>query len=280
VSGRRLLIVNADDYGLTPGVSRGILTAHREGIVTSTSVIAIGPAFEQWAPALRDTPGIGIGAHLAVVGEDPPLLSRREVPTLVDRHGRLPRSWRQLLPRVALGRIDLDDLRREFQAQIGRLMGARLPLTHVDTHQHVHLWPSVAGLVLDLAEEFGIGNLRIIRSSGRSPVGRTVQHLGRALEGRASARGLHFPATAAGLDEAGRLSADRLCEAIALLERSPGDSAELTTHPGEELDPDRSRYRWGYRWASELAGLTSPVVRHSVDRAGFQLGTFADLAAE
>src|SRR4051812_5129885 len=81
----RLLIVNADDYGLTPGVSRAIVDGHRDGIVTSTSVIALGPAFAATRPWLDEVPALGTGAHLAAVGEDPPLLSAREIPTLVDR---------------------------------------------------------------------------------------------------------------------------------------------------------------------------------------------------
>ncbi|HEX7094516.1 MAG TPA: ChbG/HpnK family deacetylase, partial [Acidimicrobiales bacterium] len=86
---RRLLIVNADDYGLTAAVSAGILRAHRNGIVTSTSVLALAPGFRQSAAWLLDEPSLGVGAHLALVGEDPPLLSAREIPTLVDRRGRL-----------------------------------------------------------------------------------------------------------------------------------------------------------------------------------------------
>ena len=64
----RLLIVNADDYGLTAGVSRAVIEAHRAGIVTSTSVIALGPAFDRTRPWLDDAPEIGTGAHLAAVG--------------------------------------------------------------------------------------------------------------------------------------------------------------------------------------------------------------------
>ncbi|HET7722031.1 MAG TPA: ChbG/HpnK family deacetylase, partial [Acidimicrobiales bacterium] len=93
----RLLIVNADDYGLTEGISRGILHAHREGIVTSTSAMPLGPAYPKVAKWLPDEDVLGVGVHLAAVGEDPPLLSAREVPSLVDRNGRLPTNWRVFL---------------------------------------------------------------------------------------------------------------------------------------------------------------------------------------
>jgi predicted glycoside hydrolase/deacetylase ChbG (UPF0249 family) len=275
----RLLIVNADDYGLTPGVSRAILRAHREGVVTSTSVLALAPGFEPSAPWLRDTEGIGVGAHLAAVGEDPPLLSAREVPTLVDRSGRLASSWRAFLPRMAAGRIDPADLRREFTAQVERIRGAGLEPAHVDTHQHLHLWPSVGEVVLDVAAAAGITAIRIIRSAERGPVGVTVRRLGRRLEHRAAARGVRFPATATGLDEAGTLDRVRLDRAIDRLAAGAGASAELATHPGEPDDPDLRRYEWGYVWDRELAALTDPAVRRRIDAAGFRLGTYADLGS-
>jgi predicted glycoside hydrolase/deacetylase ChbG (UPF0249 family) len=272
----RLLIVNADDYALTAGVSRAILTAHRDGIVTSTSVLAVGPAFAEAAPALRDS-GIGVGAHLAAVGEDPPLLSAAEIPTLVDRRGRLPMSWRSLLPRVALGRIDLEDVRREFGAQLECLQGAGLELTHVDTHQHVHLWPTIADVVLDVARSAGVRAVRIIRSEARSPVGVAVRRFARALEPKASAEGFRYTASATGLDEAGTLTRPKLSAAIDRLRRAAAASAELATHPGEPADADLARYQWGYAWEHELAALTDDTVRVEVERAGFVLGTYADL---
>jgi predicted glycoside hydrolase/deacetylase ChbG (UPF0249 family) len=275
----RVLIVNADDYGLTPAVSRGILRAHRDGIVTSTSVLAIAPGFKASAPALRDTPGIGVGAHLAAVGEDPPLLSAREVPTLVDEKGRLATSWRQFVPRMAAGRIDVEDLRREFAAQITCAQEAGLTLGHVDTHQHLHLWPKVGAVVMDVAEAAGITALRIVRSTSRGPTGMTVRRLAGRLERTARARGFRFPASGAGLDEAGTLDASRLVPTLERLARTRGPSAELATHPGEADDPERARYRWGYIWDSELDALVDPEARRRVSSLGFRLGTYADLGA-
>lgn len=273
----RLLIVNADDYGLTEGVSRAILAAAADGIVTSTSVLAVAPAFAATAGWLRDS-AVGAGAHLAVVGEDPPLLSAAEVPTLVDRTGAFNRSWRQLLPKVAAGRVDPDDLRREFAAQIEAITGSGLAVTHVDTHQHVHLWPSIGAVALEVAAAANISAVRIIRSAARSPIGLTVGRLGRRFEARAGTAGFRWPATATGLDEAGALAGDRLVGAIDRLGRSGLASAELAAHPGEADDPALARYEWGYHWGDELDALRSPAARAAVDRHGFTLGTYADLA--
>ncbi len=275
----RLLIVNADDFGLTGGVCRAILAAHRDGIVTSTSALAVAPAFDAWAPALRDTDGIGVGAHLAVVGEDPPLLSASEVPTLVDRHGRFHLSWRQFLVRAARRAIDPDDVRREFGAQLERLQGAGLRLTHIDSHQHLHLWPMVGDVVVEMARRAGIGAVRVTRSAARSPVGISVRRLSSGLVRRADRAGLRYTAVASGLDEAGTLDEPRLVQAVARLGATGAATAELGAHPGEASDPDLDRYQWGYRWHGEFEALTSPAARAAVERAGFRLGSYGDLTA-
>lgn len=272
----RLLIVNADDYGLTEGVSRAILAAAEDGIVTSTSVLAVAPAFVASSGSLAAS-GLGVGAHLALVGEDPPLLTAREVPTLVDASGAFSRSWRQLLPRVAAGRVDPADVRRELTAQFEAIQGAGLPVTHVDTHQHVHLWPPLGTVVLEVAAAAGVGAVRIIRSAARTPVGLTVSRLGRRFQAQAQAAGFRWPASATGLDEAGALAGTRMVEAIDRLGRSGARSVELATHPGEADDPELDRYRWGYRWSEELAALRSSAAREAVARHGFRLGTYADL---
>ena len=272
----RLLIVNADDFGLTPGVCRGILTAHRDGIVTSTTALAVGPALSAHAGALRDS-GLAVGAHLAVVGEDPPVLSAAEVPSLVDASGRFPLTWTQFLGQAVRGRVDSTDLDREFAAQVAVLRDAGLELTHVDAHQNLHLWPSVAASVLSLARREGIGALRVTRTAGWSIRSAGVRTLSALLQRRAGRAGMAFPAASTGLDEAGHLTPVRLAEAVDQLDRSGAPSAELAAHPGEAHDPDRPRYGWGYWWPDELDALCAPAARDLVARAGFTLGTFADL---
>lgn len=280
-SGRRaLLVVNADDYGLTEAVSKAILHAHHEGIVTSTSVLALAPAFATSVRWLDDAPAIGRGAHLAAVGEDPPLLSAREVPTLVDKRGRMWSSWRVFLPRAAAGRIDPDDLRREFGAQIEAITAAGVEIDHLDTHQNIHLWPMVADVVLDLGEAGGVRTVRVTRSTERGPVGVTVRRLAARLEGRLRERRWRWPEASTGLDEAGCLDMGAMVAALSRLSATGARSAELATHPGGPDDPERFRYRWEYQWEDEYAALRSATVRTAVTELGFELGTFADLARE
>ncbi len=277
-----LLIVNADDYGLTTGVSRAILQAHNDGVVTSTSVLTLAPGFERTASWLLDAPELGVGAHLAAVGEDPPLLDSSEIPTLVDARGKLWLSWRQFLPRMAAGRIDPDDVRREFAAQLELLASLGIAVDHLDTHQNLHLWPAVRDIVLDLGEQHGIKAVRITRSVGSGPVARVVRQLSRSMERIARRRGWSFPQDSAGFDEAGALELGAMIAALDRFGDSGAPSAEIATHPGEAGDPDLLRYCWrdrgGYRWGDELAALCSRTMRVAVEEMGFRLGTFGDLS--
>lgn len=277
--GRPLLIVNADDYGLTEGVARAVLDAHHHGVVTSTSVLALTPAFSTTAAWLADAPELGCGAHLAAVGEDPPLLSAAEVPTLVDRRGRMWSSWRVFLPLAAAGRIDPADLRREFDAQFDAIVGSGIVVDHLDTHQNLHLWPLVADVVLALGEARGVKVVRVTRSGERGPVGRTVTHLAGRLEADLDRRGWAHARASTGLDEAGHLDLGDMVSALSRLAATGAPTAELATHPGTPGDPDRARYRWSYQWDDEYAALRSSTVRAAIDELGFRLGTFADLAA-
>jgi len=212
------------------------------------------------------------------VGEDPPLLSAAEIPSLVGPDGRLALSWRQFLPRAAAGRIDPEDMRRELGAQLQRLHDAGLALDHVDTHQNLHLWPSVRRVVMELCELHGIRTIRVTRSAARSHIGLVVNRLARNLEKACDHAGWQYPGASTGLDEAGHLDEARMIQSLFRLRATGARTAELATHPGEPGDPDRHRYEWDYQWDDELAALRSPAVRRAIDEQGFRLGTFAELA--
>ena len=276
MTSRRILVVNADDYGLTPGVCTGILRGHRDGVVSSTSALVNAPAFDSHAGALRDS-GLPAGLHLCFVGEDPPLLSAKEVPTLVERDGRFPATWRRFLQRAARGAIDPDDLRREARAQLEALLAHGMRPTHVDSHQNLHLWPTVTGVALELSIEHRIAAMRIAGSRRLAVPALGVRTLGAVARRRARRHGLVAPDASIGLDDAGSMTSDRFREAVRRLADGRGH-ADVTVHPGSDPDPDRHRYAWGYEWGRELEAVTEPDLTQWIKAQGFHLGSFGDLA--
>lgn len=271
------VIVNADDYGLTHGISRAVLRAHHDGIVTATSAMVVSPAFATTARWLDDAPDLAVGLHLVAVGEDPPLLSPAEVPTLLDRSGRFAPSSIRLTARLARGGVDPADLEREFEAQYAAFMATtgRAP-THVDTHHNLHLWPTVGTVLGDLASRWGVPWTRVPWSRRWTPVGAGVRLLARRLATTVAAAGLEHPDRYHGIDEAGRVDTATLVGLLNGLRGAPADRpdpvAELAVHPGERDDPELARYPWpGARRDAELEALTSTAARDALVAAGHRL---------
>jgi predicted glycoside hydrolase/deacetylase ChbG (UPF0249 family) len=271
-----LLVVSADDLGLTDGVCRAVLQAHLAGIVTSASLLAVGRSFDLAVRMIRDHPSLDVGAHLAIVGEDPPLLTAREVPSLVDRRGAFPLSYRTVVLRGLAGRLDPSDVRAEFGAQLERIRSAGVAVSHLDTHQHTHLWPAVARVLVELAAGGRIRAVRTPRSGRLLPVGFGVNLLAGRLRSTLRGAGLVTTDDYAGLDEAGKLDQARFVSALNDRGETKG-TVEINSHPGLPGDPELGRFAWGYRWADELAMLTSPETRSAVASRGFRLGNFRDL---
>src|SRR4051812_17945246 len=107
------LIVNADDFGFTRGVNAGVARAFEAGILTSTTIMANGDAFEDAVEIARAAPGLGVGCHLAAVGGRP-VAPARDVDSLLDKDGLLPATLTQLMVRLARGQVQSDDIEREF----------------------------------------------------------------------------------------------------------------------------------------------------------------------
>jgi hopanoid biosynthesis associated protein HpnK len=156
----RRLVVNADDLGLTVGVNDGIFDAHAQGILTSASLMANAPATADAIRRVRSHPLLGLGAHLMLV-DGVPILPPGRVPTLVADDGRFPRTWKPFIVACLQKRVSLADVERELTAQIERLVGAGVRLTHLDAHKHVHAYPPIFGIVARLAVRFGIPVVRV-----------------------------------------------------------------------------------------------------------------------
>jgi len=148
------LIVNADDLGWTEGINRGIADAHRRGLVTSTSLLANGRAFESGLAVSRNHPELGVGVHLNL-SDGPPTAPAASVPGLLNKAGNLEGGPESLLLRIAARSLPLDEVEREWDAQIAKIKSAGISPTHLDGHKHVHMLPGLFQVALRLARSTG-----------------------------------------------------------------------------------------------------------------------------
>lgn len=159
MTSERRLIITADDFGMARSVNEGVVDALANGCVTATSLLPNGPAFDHAVGLARDHE-IDVGIHLGLVQEEP-VATPDSVSSLLDDGGRLPEDYRSFLRNYCLGRIDRGDLRRELSAQVKKIMSSDLTVTHIDSHQHLHIVPGILSHVMDLAEDHGIPAVRI-----------------------------------------------------------------------------------------------------------------------
>jgi predicted glycoside hydrolase/deacetylase ChbG (UPF0249 family) len=166
----KLLIVNADDFGATLGVNRAIIESYHAGVVSSTSLMANMPAFEEAVSLAKTNTGLGVGVHLTLASGNP-LLPAHVVPSLVDDGGRLF-SRRRLMVGLATKRTRLEEVERELRAQIEMVFETGISPDHMDGDKHIHILPGIRRIVVKLSHELRlplrIPNERLIISNGLS----------------------------------------------------------------------------------------------------------------
>lgn len=245
----RRLIVNADDYGLTRGVSEGILAAHRHGIVTSTTVLVTADIAPDLIARARDS-GLGLGVHVNLTLGAPITRGR----SLVDGDGRFVRD-----PRRAAALADAADVRVEVEAQLDRFekLFKRTP-THLDSHHHVGLYAPVRDVVLDVARVRGLA----VRSQDE------------AARARARSAGLKTPDHFFG--ESGPDAYWSGTRTSSHLRTLPAGVSEFMTHPGW-FDADLAYSRYGRQREVEMIGLGTPAARAASAATGVTLCHFGHL---
>jgi hopanoid biosynthesis associated protein HpnK len=231
------LIVNADDFGYTAGVNRAIVDGHRDGIITSTSLMATGDAFDDAIAQARGTPSLDVGCHLNLV-EGVPLSPKGHVPHLVGSGGRFY-NLVELGLRVVAGQVPMVEVEREFTAQVERIMGAGIHPSHLNTHQHTHMHPKVAAVLARVARRYDIPWVRRLCENCTPPIreGAIRRRVVAAasylfvssLQRRMDEHGLRTPDAFTGFVLTGRLTPGGL---RATLERLPEGVTELMCHPG------------------------------------------------
>lgn len=247
----RVLIVNADDLGMNPAVNAGVIAAVEEGIATSCSLMVPCPGAEQAMRLLRERPHVPFGIHLTLVRDRradrwAPVAPSREVPTLVEADGLLPR-YEQAGQLVARARIE--EVGREFRAQLDVVLAAGLHPTHLDFHSIADGGrDDVLDLTVALAAEHRLA-VRVWLEPGR----RRARRRGRPVVD-------HPFLDSTRLDPATK--ADRYAE---LLRALPPGLTEWAVHPAT-ADPDGERGR-----RADLDFLVSPSARELVAHEGVVL---------
>jgi hopanoid biosynthesis associated protein HpnK len=281
------LIVNADDLGWTAGVNRGIAEAHRNGIVTSTSLLANGNAFQQGVELARATPGLSVGVHLNL-SDGAPLAPRELVTSLLNDKGVFEGGPESLLLRLARRAIVLSEIEEEWNAQIETVCATGIEPTHLDGHKHVHMLPGLFEIALRLAKRHGIGAVRVSHeaSSLRSALSSgEKRNSGVVMKQGVQARGLKLLARDARemAEHAGIATADYFCgiaqtgeltrEGVEqLLRNLPEGTTELMCHPGyvdSDLEKSATRLQDSRRLEVEI--LTDTGIRNLVASQGIRL---------
>lgn len=277
----RKLIVNADDLGYTLGVTRGIIRAHKDGIVTSTSVMVNMPAAAESVELTRkEAPDLGLGLHLTLTA-GPSVASSDLIPDLVNPDGHFhPKA--EVTAR--LGQLDMVQVERELLAQVDRFieLAGKQP-DHLDSHHHItYLHPSIMELMLRLASKLVIP-IRKPLIDNVSMVAEFVRKLGMAAESESMAGSLKNTMAATSVQMPDRFISEffkkqaTLGDLLILLANLPEGISELMCHPAEVDDAlmESSGYTT-YRQA-ELDALTHPSVRELIQSEGIELINFGGL---
>lgn len=262
------------------------MRAHREGILTATSLMVTAPAVAEAVALARETPTLDVGLHLVLVQGRPASPDARATglatPAGGFRESAIPAALRYFFtPRLRRA------VRREVRAQLERFRATGLPLSHLDGHLNVHLHPMLQDVLAPLVVEFDVPALRLTRepvlpnlrwdrrhAARKTFEGLTLRLLSAMAERRFRALGLAFADCTLGLHQTGTVDEAYVAH---LLETLPPGTSELYCHPAEGQTEEMRRLMPGYRPADELAALTSPRIRALVDRERIRLVRWSEL---
>lgn len=262
------LIINSDDYGRTPDISRGIREAHLRGVVTSTTcMLNIPTTADDIAIALNETPNLGLGVHL-VLTMGKPICAPESVPSLVDENGNFFK-YTPLLERLAS--LNMEDVKREWRAQIGRFVQAagRKP-THLDSHHHSSYFsPALFRGMLELAKEYDCAIRYPFTGISRELEETAVQVPGLMQEFNPPRPDVFFVDF---YDESATQE-----QLLNILHNVGEGTSEMMCHPGYVDPAFGAESIYNAQRERELKILTDPAIKDAIRSHGIELITFADL---
>jgi hopanoid biosynthesis associated protein HpnK len=256
------IIVTADDFGLCDEVNDAVEIAHRTGILSAASLMVSAPAAKDAIGRALRLPSLRVGLHIVLV-DGRPILPPDEIPELVDMDGGFPNNLVRAGVRWFLSAAARRQLEREIRAQFDAFRSTGLAFDHVNAHNHMHVHPTVLGIVLRLASMFGVPFIRLpfeppaLGRSGalRLTVGERLAVLSlapwlRSMRRRIEHAGLRHNDTLLGLRNSGHLNEASL---LALLSQLPEGITELYVHPATRRTPRLAAMMPGYDNEAEFA---------------------------
>lgn len=278
------LIVNADDFGLHSSVNHGIIEGYEKGCIRSTSFVAAGVAAEEAAELAKKNPGLGVGIHLTLVAERP-VLPPSQVPSLIGENGYLLPNHAAFICRYMTGGICMEQLYSECEAQILRAMEMGVRLTHIDSHQHLHVLPGVIRMVLSLAKKYGFTKMRLPAepflftggyptSAGRYMAKCGLTSCARIVKGAIRRAGIMTPDSFFGMLAGGHLYTPHF---LSMLRALPEGVSEIMVHPGKDNRVLDDIYHWAYHWEEELASVTSAEAMKMIEERQIRLISYEEL---
>lgn len=278
------LVLNADDFGHSASINTAVIQAHRQGVLTSASLMVAGDAAKEAVALARDTPTLAVGLHLVAAGGKA-MLPPEQIPHIVDGDSNFPEDPLRAGLRYAFGHAAREELAQELEAQFNRFAASGLPLSHVDSHFHMHMHPAILNLVLPLALRYGARGLRLPRddlrlamSYDRVQAGRkaawafTFGVLGRHCLNHLDGHPLAVADRVYGLMQTGQMGEAYV---LGLLSQLQVPTAEIYFHPSTVFEGERLCPNPG-----DLATLLSPKVRRIIGERGMRLATYATLNEE
>jgi hopanoid biosynthesis associated protein HpnK len=280
---KKRLIITADDFGLSESINEGIERAHREGVLTSASLMVAAPATADAIRRAKSLPNLRVGLHLVVI-EGPAVLPPLQIPDLVDAEGQFASNALRLGASYGFSRTARRQLADEIRAQFEAYAATGLALDHADAHKHMHLHPEVGKLMLHIGRDFGLSAVRVpseppaamARCSTPATLGARALYAWSALLRRRARRvGMTVAGAVFGVAWSGHMTAPRLKRLIANL---PDGVSEIYCHPAARRDAATDALMPDYEHEAELAALIDPDLRTMLQRFGIVLGGYGDLA--
>jgi predicted glycoside hydrolase/deacetylase ChbG (UPF0249 family) len=282
------VIFHGDDFGLTPGVNNGIITAFKHGLLTSTSLMTVGEAVEEAMDLALENPGLDMGIHL-VLADEPPLLPPEDLSTLISHHGLLL-SRNEILRAIFFRKLDYGQVKAEWCAQVEKMLKRGIGISHLDSHQFMHLFPGLFNVCRDIGQRY---NIPFIRGTMVEPslagsfvvpgigISRLMQWFG--LWGWTQFMAIRgcFPSGATVpsvgfLHGGGRMDCPTVLGILdKLVEKRSHSRVEFILHPGVGDTHTHKKYRhWDYAWENDLALLLNKDLRKGLEMRRIKTTSF------